>query len=179
MTLDLQVLKQVVGDEYGKLPHPEVPALTNAEFPVYERVAKMMNHPNDPTPKNVEDAYNQLQAVGLSPHQWEHAWTIAQPVSQSLLDRDPTLQELLRHADAHPGDIHNYYSESPSPSHPEIKAGEMKRYQHIAAEAAGRHLERKPLLHEIAHFASMQAHVDYVDLHYDRIRQAREDQSNG
>lgn len=174
MTLDPLVLKQVASEEFGKLPHPDVPALTNSEFPVYERMAKMLHEPHTPTPNMVEDLYNQLQAVGLSPHQWEHAFEISRPLANRLLDRDPTLQELVRHGDAHPGDVHDYYSASPSPSHPEIKAGEMVRYLHIASESAGRNLERKPLPHEVAHFAAMQAHPDYIDMHYSRIKAARE-----
>jgi hypothetical protein len=172
MTLDPHQLAQVVKDEFGKLPHPYVPEITNADYPAYERVAAMKRNPHPPTPADVRSAFNELQAVQITPSQWEHAWTISRPLSNRMLGRDPTIQELVRHADAHPQDIHTYYSALPSPSHPEIQAGEMARYKHLASDPADRHLERAPLLREVAVFAAGKYHPDQIDAHYQRMKES-------
>lgn len=171
MAIDPKVLRQVVTKGFGDLPHPEVPALTNAEFPLYQRVAAMKRNPHQPSSSDIEAVYNELQSAGISPQQWEHAWTIARPLSNRLLNRDPELHELARLVDAHPQDFHAYYSNLPSPSHPEIKAGELVKYMHIAAEPAGRHLQRRPLLQEAATFAAMGAAPEDVEAHYQRRKQ--------
>jgi hypothetical protein len=173
MTLDVAQVHQIVREEFGKLPHPDVPEITNAEYPNYQRVAAMKRNPHPPTSSDVRDAYAELTATGISPSQWEYAWTISRPLANRLLHRDPTIQELVRHADAHPSDIHDYYSHSPSLSHPEIKAGEMARYLHIANDVANRHLERPPLLREVAKFASAQFHPDQIEAHYQQMAQDR------
>jgi hypothetical protein len=173
MPLDQQRLHQVVRETFGKLPHPDAPELTNAEYPVYERVAAMMRNPHQPTAADVKDAYHQLQAADLSPHEWEHAWTISRPIANRLLGQDPTLQELIRHRDAHPSEIYDYYWHHPSTSHPEIKAGVMAKYGHMAVDAASRHLERAPLLSEIAQFASAEHHPEHIDAYYQRLAQDR------
>jgi hypothetical protein len=174
MPLDQRRLGQIVRESFGKLPHPEAPELTNDEYPVYRRVAAMMRNPHQPTTADVKDAYNQLKAVDLSPHEWEHAWTISRPIANRLLGQDPTLQELLRHRDAHPSEIYDYYWHSPSTSHPEIKAGVMAKYTHMAVDAASRHLERAPLLHEIAQFASAEHRPEHIDAYYQRLASERD-----
>jgi hypothetical protein len=168
MPLDPNRVREVVTAGYSKLPHPDVPELTNGEFPLYERVAAMMSNPEDPSHEEIRSAYHQLTQAGISPQQWEHAWQIARPLANRLLDRDPDLSELVHLIDAHPADIHHYYSSLPSPSHPEIQAGELARYLHVAAEPAGRHLQRGPLLAEAARFAAFNASPEDVELHYQR-----------
>jgi len=168
MTIDLKTLRQVVTKAFGELPHPDVPGLTNAEYPLYRRIAEMKRHPHPPSRSDIEAAYNELQSAGISPQQWEHAWAIARPLANRLMGRDPELHELVRLADAHPQDIHLYYSNLPSPSHPEIKAGDLARYLHMAAEPAGRHLQRRPLLQEAATFAAMNAAPEDIETHYQR-----------
>ena len=173
MTLDPRRLVQVVNEEFGKLPHPDVPEITNADYPVYERVAAMKRNPHPPTSHDVRAAYHELTQTGIKPSQWEHAWTISRPLANRLLGRDPTLQELVRNADAHPTEIHDYYSNLPSRSHPEIKAGEMARYKHLASDPADHHLERAPLMREVAIFAAGQFHPDQIDAHYQRMKERR------
>lgn len=178
MPLDPSRLASVVKDSFGSLPHPDAPSLTNDEYPVYERIAAMIRNPDDPTPTDVVGAYNQLQAANLSPHQWEHAWTISRPVANRLLGRDPTIQELVRHGDAHPSEIHDFYWHSPSTSHPEIKAGVIAKYTHIASDAASRHVDRAPTRQEIAHFAAADYHPQDVDAHYQRQADLEQDSEN-
>jgi hypothetical protein len=174
MTLDSVKLAKVAQEAFGQLPHPDVPEITNAEYPVYERVASMMRNPHKPTHMDVKDAFHQLKSVDLSPHEWEHAWTVSRPVANRLLGRDPTIQELIRHRDAHPADIHDYYYHSPSTSHPEFKAGVMAKYMHMASESASRHVERKPLLQEAALFAASDFTHEHIDQHYERMKQETE-----
>jgi hypothetical protein len=176
MTLDPNRVREIVQSEFGKLPHPHAPSLTNAEYHLYERVAAMKKTPHRIVPSDVEAAYQELNSAGLSPAQFEHLWPIARPLANRLVARDPTLQEMVRLADAHPNDIHSYYSGLPSPSHPEIQAGTMARYLHVAAEPAGRILDRRPLLQEAATFASMGAAPEDVELHYQRRSDLRKGQ---
>jgi hypothetical protein len=176
VTLDPNRVRQLVQTEFGKLPHPQVPSLTNAEYHLYERVAAMKKSPHSIVPTDVEGAYEELNSAGLSPAQFEHLWPIARPLANRLLGRDPNLQEMAHLADAHPNDIHNYFSSLPSPSHPEIQAGALARYLHVAAEPAGRILNRRPLLQEAATFAAMGAAPEDVEQHYQRRSEARKGQ---
>lgn len=171
MTLDPRQLAAVVQEAFDNLPHPKAPALTNAEYPVYERIAAMMRNPDEPVPSDVEAAYHQLKHAGITPSQWEHAWTISRPVANRLLGRDPTLQELIRHGDAHPSEIHDYYWHSPSSSHPEIKAGEMAKYMHIASQVAPNHVDWTPTRQDAAYFAAAGMHPSDVEAHYQRLAQ--------
>jgi hypothetical protein len=175
MTLETGQLGKIVNTEFGKLPHPDVPEVTNAEYPLYQRVAGMKRNPHPPTPGDVRDAYHELTQGGISPAQWEHAWAISRPLANRLLGRDPNLQELIRHADAHPSEIHDYYFHHPSPSHPEIKAGVMAKYLHMSNDVANRHLDRPPLLREVAKFAASEYRPDEIDAHYQQMKQERDD----
>lgn len=163
-----KVLREVVTKGFGELPHPHVPALTNSEYQLYHRVAAMKTNPRQPSHSDVEAAYNELTSAGISPQQWEHAWNIARPLANRLLGRDPELYEMAHLMDAHPADFHHYYSSLPSPSHPEVQAGNLARYLQMAAEPAGRHMQRRPLLQEAATFASMNAAPEDIESHYQR-----------
>jgi hypothetical protein len=175
MTLDPRRLVQVVNEEFGKLPHPDVPEITNADYPTYQRVAAMKRNPHPPTHHDVRDTYHEITQSGISASQWEHAWTISRPLANRMLGRDPTLQELVRHGDAHPTEIHDYYSNLPSRSHPDIKAGVMMKYLHMANDVANRHLERPPLLREVAKFAASEFHPVDIENHYLQMKQERND----
>ena len=175
MPLDPVKLAKIVSDSFGSLPHPDVPNLTNAEYATYQRVAAMQRNPHPATHEDVKNAAEQLKAVDLSPHEWEYAWSISRPLANRLLGRDPTIQELVRHRDAHPGDIHDFYSRHPSTSHPEIPAGTMIQYAHMAADAASRHLDRAPHLKEVAQFAAAGHSTDHIEEYYQRMAQERED----
>lgn len=173
MTLDTTLLNQVVREGFNNLPHPDVPEITNGEYASYSRVAAMKRNPDDHTHHDVRDAYHELTAAGISPSQWEHVWTISRPLANRLVHRDPTLLEMTRLADAHPSDIHDYYYHLPSTSHPEIRAGVMAKYLHMANDSANTHMERAPLLEEVARFAASDYHPQDVDAHYQRMSQER------
>jgi hypothetical protein len=174
MTIEPRQLAQIVQEGFGNLPHPDVPELTNAEYPNYERLAGMKRNPHKPTSNDVKDIYSEIKSSGITPSQWEHAWMISRPLANRLLGKDPTIQELVRHADAHPSEIYDYYYHMPSPSHPEIKAGVMAEYIHMANDPSNRHLERKPLLREVAQFAASKYHPEQIDAHYQQMKQDRE-----
>jgi hypothetical protein len=174
VTLDPHRLVQVVNEEFGKLPHPDVPEITNADYPIYERVAAMKRNPHPPTPGDVRGAYHELTQAGISPSQWEHAWEISRPLANRLLGRDPKIQELVRHQDAHPSEIYDFYYHHPSPSHPEIKAGVMATYMHMANDVANRHLDRPPLLREVAKFAASNYQPQEIENHYLQMKDARD-----
>lgn len=173
MTLDTNLINQVVRDEFNNLPHPEVPEITNGEYASYARVAAMKRNPDDATPHDVRDAYHELNAAGISPSQWERLWEIARPLANRLVHRDPSLPEMTHLLDAHPADIHDYYHHLPSPSHPEIKAGVMAKYLHMSNDVANQHLERPPLLEEVARFAASDFNPDDIETHYQRMKQER------
>lgn len=173
MTLDPQRVRQVVSEQFGKLPSPEIPEITNAEYPIYERLAEMKRNPDEASTQDVKNVFHEVSQSGISPQQWEHAWKLSRPLANRLLGRDPYIEELIRHADAHPSEVYDYYFNHPSESHPEIKAGVMAQYIHLSNDVANFHLERAPLLEEVAKFASGQFHPDQIEAHYQRLKEAR------
>ncbi len=49
----------------------------------------------------------------------------------------------------------------------------MARYKHLASDPADHHLERAPLLREVAIFAAGQYHPTEIDAHYQRMKERR------
>ena len=138
MTLDLYQLHHVVDEFYG----------------------------NQPTPQDVTFMHGQLQALELSPAEFEQSWRIARPIATRLLGRDPTLHELKQLSTQHPEEYHRFYGAHPHPDFPEVKASEMAKYHHIAEPIAMKLAGRKPVTKELARFALGGYHADDVASHY-------------
>lgn len=163
MPMDPFQLDAVIEDVIGGMPHPDAPSVPIREYDSHERVAAMMNNPKEPEPGDVAQAYHLLKQLDMSPAEWEHAWKLARPVANRMLDRDPDPQELAMFKGAHPGDVHDYYSSHPYPDHEEVKAGDVVRYMHAATPIAHTLAGRKPVLNEVAQFAA--AGYDTEDIH--------------
>ncbi len=153
--MDLRRLRSTIDAYIGELPHPDAPGVPIKEYQAHERVAAMMKNPQSAHGEDIEQAYHMLRQMEMSPAEWEHAWKLARPLANRLLDRDPDPQELsLFKGFVHPGDVLEYYSSHPHPQFPEISAGEMMRYFHAATPIAGMNAKRKPTLGEVARFAA-------------------------
>lgn len=170
MTFDLRSIQQAVTTHLNSQPHPMAPSLTVGEFPVYERVAAMLNDKvlqgNKPKPEMVAHAHQTLKSAQLSPGEFENVWTLARPVANRLLDRDPSIPEMAKHLrEATPGMVHDYYSNHPYPGYEEVKAGDVARYMR-AAEPIARRYGKSPNLEEVTRFAVSGYGHDDIHQHY-------------
>jgi hypothetical protein len=134
------------------MEHPLVPGtgVTLRQYPLFERAASLLYGDQlggqQPKPTHVEQAFYTLKNVGLSPGEFEGAWSTMLPVAQRLLNREPSMQEVARLKDAHPSDIHQYYLSHPYPGYEEVTAGDMVRYWRAAepiARAYGQELNHE------------------------------------
>lgn len=164
--IDRTKLAGVVEDLIGRMPHPEAPSLSVADYRATERAAGMLKNPQEATPQDVVNTYHQLKHVGLSAADFENTWELARPVANRILGRDPRLQELVQFVGAHPADVHGYYMEHPMPGHEEVKAGDFLRYYHAATPIAQATVGRKPLPVEVARFASAGYATEDIHAHY-------------
>ena len=170
MTFDLRAIQQAVDDHLGNQPHPDSPGITVREYPVYERVAAMLNdkvlNGAKPKPEMVAHAHQTLKGAQLSPGDFEHVWTMARPVANRLLDRDPSILEMAKHLrEATPHIVHDYYSNHPYPGYEEVKAGDVARYMR-AAEPIARRYGQSPNLQEVTRFAAAGYSHDDIHAHY-------------
>lgn len=164
--MDPLKLASVVEEFIGNMPHPDAPTMPIKEYAAHERVAAMMHNPKEPEAGDVEQAYHLLKQLDMSPAQWEHAWKLARPVANRMLDRDPDPSELVMFKDGHPSVIHDYYSSHPYPNFEEVQAGDVMRYLHAATPIAHTLAGRKPVLTEVARFAAAGYTSDDIANHY-------------
>lgn len=163
MSLDPRRLRAVVDQVVGGMPHPDAPELSVSEYRAHQTAASMMRNPEPVRPSDVVHMAQLLKQMEMSPSDFEHMWSVARPVANRFLGRDPLPQEIKLFHGLTPGDVHAYYSEHPYPGHEEVKAGDFIRYFHAAKPIAHRALGRDPLKVEIARFAS--AGYDAEDMH--------------
>lgn len=170
MSFDLRAIRQAVEAHINAQPHPLAPDLTVGEYPMFERIASMLNDQvlrgNKPKPEMVVHAHQTLKSAQLSPGEFEHIWTMARPVANRLLDRDPSIIEMAKHLrEATPKDVHQYYSDHPYPGYEEVSAGQVARYQR-AAEPIARRYGKSPNLEEVTRFAAAGYTHDDMHQHY-------------
>lgn len=157
------VIAQVIGD----MPHPDAPAMKVRDYKAHVKSAQLITGKDEVAPADVSNAYHLLRSMDMSPSDFEHTWSIAHPVAQRFLGREPLPQEIKQLTGQHPGDVHSYYAESPHPDFPEIQAGDFARYYHAAegiAVAAG--VKRKPLPIEVTRFAMAGYDAEDIQRHY-------------
>lgn len=130
--VDLSKIPQVVADYYGNMPHPLVPEVKVRDYEMFENVAADMFESQleskRPSPEHVAHAFQQLQAMQMTPAEFQHTWAVAKPVSQRLLDREPTMVDIDRLRHSTPHEIHQHYFHSPYPGYEEVTAGQMARH---------------------------------------------------
>ena len=170
MSFDLKSIRDAVDAHLNAQPHPLAPTLTVGEYPNFERVASMLNSEvlrgNQPTPEMVSHASETLKGMQMSPGDFEHVWTMARPVANRLLGRDPSMIEMAKHLrEATPREVHQYYSDHPYPGYEEVRAGEVAKYMR-AAEPIARRYQRKPNLEEVTRFAAAGYTHDDMHQHY-------------
>lgn len=145
------------------------PDMTVDEYPNYERAATMLHsnvlQGNQPKPDTVTHTFHTLKAASLSPGEFEHVWTSARPVANRLLDRDPSIMELVRLKDAAPHEIHAHYSNHPYPGYEEVTAGQVAKHWR-AAEAIARRHGRTPNKEEVTRFAAAGYTAEDMMNHY-------------
>jgi hypothetical protein len=161
------VISRATADHYGGMEHPLLPGtgVTVRQYPLYERTASLLygdQIKGQPTPSHVEQAFHTLKGAGLSPGEFESAWSTMLPVSQRLLNREPSMQEVAKLKDASPADIHHHYMSHPYPGYEEVTAGDMVRYWRAAEPIARAHGQE--LNHEaVSRFAI--AGYNHDDIH--------------
>lgn len=164
------ILQAAIDQVVGGQPHPQAPGVTVNDYPIYERVAGMLNSTvlrgNNPKPEMVEHAYHTLKGAEMSPSEFEHIWTAARPIANRLLNRDPSIPEMAGHLrQMTPGQMHGYYSDHPYPGYEEVKAGDVARYMR-AAEPIARANGHTPNLHEVTRFAVAGYEAEDMQRHY-------------
>lgn len=166
MPVDPSLLKHAVSQIYGNKPHPALPEVKVKDYGAFARVAARMFQQAKPTPQHVSVAYHTLTNAGVAPAEFERIWDVAKPLSNRLLDRDPTIHDVHMLTQKAPGDIQTYYLNHPHPQYPESSAGDIARYAAVARETANRLAGRNPNLHELNLFVQGGYSADDVHSHY-------------
>src|ERR1700738_214842 len=144
MPIDPAQLRANVENYYGNLPHPLAPEIKVKDYTAFEQAAKTFMDGRKPEPADVAHIHQSLKHLELSPSDFERTWKTSKSLANRLLGRDPTFEEMKVLADAHPGDIHDYYSNHPHPDYPEVKAGDMVKAFHAATPIARKMVGRTP-----------------------------------
>lgn len=165
MPLDMEFVKGLVDQFYANMPHPLAPEIAVKDYAAIAKTAMMVKG-DFPEPNDVSAMHGQLQALGISPSQYERAWKLARPLANRLLDRDPTPDEIVHLHEAHPSEYHDYYNAMPHPHYPEISAGEMAKYYHAALPVSQKLAGREPVAHEVARFAMAGYDTESIHAHY-------------
>lgn len=166
MTMDPLLLQAAVEDVIGRVPHPDAPSVSVADFEAHRGVAAMMKGDLGANADDVVRAVHLLKQMDMTPADFEHTWELSQATSTRLLNRDPSPQEIKTLHGAMPGDVHAYYVSHPYPGFEENTAGEMARYSAAAKPIANSLAGRDPLPLEIARFAAAGYDADSMMRHY-------------
>jgi hypothetical protein len=165
MPLDMGVIRDLVNTYYGNLPTPGAPKVALKEYQAYEQAAEAVAGKKVKA-QDVGHIHETLTQLGISPSDLQRVWRIAKPVSQRLLGRDPSFDEVAHLKDAHPADFHDYYNAMPHPAYPEVNAGDMAKYAHVAEPIALQHAQRYPAHKELARFVMGNYTADDIKNHY-------------
>lgn len=128
MPFDMQKLDAAISTVLGSKPHPDVPEIKVSQYEQFGRVAARMFDTSDPTSDNVRTAVHALSGTGIPPEEFERVWDVARPLANQLLNRDPTMHDVVQLASSHPADIQSYYLTHPHPDAPDVPAGRMAVY---------------------------------------------------
>lgn len=170
MSFDLKAIQEAVSSHLNAQPHPLAPSITVGDYGTHERVASMLNsrvlQGNKPSAEMVVHAAETLKGMKMSPGEFEHVWTVARPVANRLLNRDPSMLEMSKHLrEAAPKDVHQYYSDHPYPGYEEVRAGDVAKYMR-AAEPIARRYGKAPNMEEVTRFAAAGYNHDDMHSHY-------------
>lgn len=166
MAFDPQLLGRAVQQVWGDKPHPDIPEIKVSQYEVFARVAAQLNQTNQPKPAQVANAYHMLTNAELAPAEFERLWEVARPLSQRLLGRDPTIHDLQALTHKMPNEVQGYYMTHPHPQYPEVSAGDMIRYYHVARPISQQLWGREPNDHELARMALAGYDANEVLGHY-------------
>lgn len=166
MSHDPTLVDQVIARVYGEKPHPDLPEIKIKDYEAFARAAAMLFEESKPTPQHVQTAYHSLVNAGVAPAEFERLWHIAKPLSNRLLDRDPTIHDLVMLTGQHPSQVQSYYMEHPHPQYPEASAGDIARYAAVSLHPARKLAGRDPNLVELHKFVMGGYSIDDVVSHY-------------
>ena len=166
MPLDPNLLRQSIEDIIGNKPHPDVPEVKVKDYNAFARAAARMFDKSRPAPKDVASAYHALTNADISPAEFERIWDVAKPLSNRLLDRDPTIHDLAMLVHHKPNEIQSYYMDHPHPEFPTASAGEIDRYATSARWPANKLAGRDPYLAELHQFVVGGYSMDDIVKHY-------------
>lgn len=166
MPFDPILLKHVVTSVWGDKPHPDIPEIKVSQYEIFARVAAQLNKTPDPKPQQVEQAYHLLNNAEMAPAEFERLWEVALPLSNRLLNRDPTIHDLQALTHKMPGEIQSFYMAHPHPQYPEVSAGDMIRYYHVAKDVSLSTWGRAPNDHELARFVMGEYDAEDILAHY-------------
>ncbi len=153
MPFDPTQIGSAIKTVYGQKPHPDVPDVKVKDYEAFARAAAMMFQEASPTSEHVGTAYHVLTNAEIAPAEFERLWTIARPLSNRLLSRDPTIHDLVSLAGQAPNNVQSYYMNHPHPQYPEASAGDIAKYATVALYPARRLAGREPNLTELHKFA--------------------------
>jgi hypothetical protein len=153
MTFDPTQIASSIKNVYGAKPHPDAPEVKVRDYEAFARAAAMMFQEPSPTAEHVVQAYHSLTNAEIAPAEFERLWTVARPLSNRLLARDPTIHDLMGLVGQPPNSVQSYYMNHPHPQYPEASAGDIARYATVALYPARRLAGREPNLTELHKFA--------------------------
>lgn len=166
MPFDPTRLAQAVTDHLGAMPHPDVPELRVNQYEAFARVAARMFDNAQPEAEQVQTAFHALTSAGIAPAEFERLWDTARPLANVLLDRDPTMHDLMQLVHQPPAGVADYYTSHPHPEAPDVPAGKIATY-HAHARPISMVLHgRDPNIVELHRFASGNYSTDDILAHY-------------
>lgn len=166
MSFDPSKLSQAVSDVLGNKPHPDLPEVKVNQYEAFGRVAARMFGNSKPTPGQVRMAYHSITNSGVSPVEFERLWDTARPVANELLDRDPTLHDMMMLMGQPPNVIADYYAQHPHPEAPDVPAGKIATYRAHASPISQTLHGREPNIIELRRFATGNYGVEDMLNHY-------------
>jgi hypothetical protein len=166
MAFDPMSLPHVAAEHLGNKPHPDVPDLKVNQYDAFARTAARMFGTRKPEPEQVQTAYHALVNAGIAPAEFERLWDVGRPLANSLLDRDPTLHDIMQLVGQPPPAVATYYHDHPHPEVPDVSAGKVAMYQAHASPIAQTLHGREPNHVELRRFASGNYTTEDMVAHY-------------
>lgn len=179
MPFDITHLHDVISQIYGEKPHPDVPSIKVKDYAAYAGVAAKMFYNSTPEPKQVETAYHSLRNSEIAPAEFDRLWDVAKPLANRLLDRDPTIHDLMMLVGQHPHQVQSYYADHPHPQYPEASAGDISRYAAVSLYPARKLSGREPNLVELHKFVVGGYTMDDIVAHYSEGKTSSQDSPSG
>lgn len=166
MPFDPILAKHAVMSVWGSKPHPDVPEIQVKQYETFARVAAELHETNTPSHDQVAGAYHLLTNAELAPAEFERLWKVAKPLAKRLLGQNPDIHDLHALVGKMPGEVQSYYMAHPHPDYPEVSAGDMVRYYHIARPMSQQLWGMEPNAHELARMVMGQYDAEDILAHY-------------